>query len=324
MDMDSKMKTALGLDIGNGTIKFVLVSKEGELVDHVYTKNLGVIDTIKNGLKELRKDVEITAVGITGAGRNLASSFIGADVTKTEILAHAVGTLNFMPDVNTIFDLGQEDSKILILRKGVLVDFGMNQICSGGCGAFLENVAFRLGIPIQEFGDYALKAKEPALISGKCAVFGTTSCVHKLNAGVPKENILMGVAKSLIRNYLALVAKGKNIRPPYVFQGGVACNKAVKKALEEELGDEVIVNEHAPIIGAIGIAILAMESNPSNTAFKGFDLVDFEYSNTSFTCDKCPNHCEIINVIREGKVFATNGSRCERYDVDFSKVNSYA
>ncbi len=324
MYMDNKMKTALGLDIGNGTIKFVLVSKERELVDYVYTKNLGVIDTIKNGLKELRNDVEITAVGITGAGRNLASSFIGADITKTEILAHAVGTLNFMPDVNTIFDLGQEDSKILILRNGVLVDFGMNQICSGGCGAFLENVAFRLGIPIQDFGDYALRAKEPALISGKCAVFGTTSCVHKLNSGVPKENILMGVAKSLIRNYLALVAKGKNIRPPYVFQGGVACNKAVTKALEEELGGEVVVNEYAPIIGAIGIAILAMEANPAKTAFKGFDLVDFEYTNTSFTCDKCPNHCEIINVIREEKVFATNGSRCERYDVDFSKVNSYA
>jgi predicted CoA-substrate-specific enzyme activase len=317
--MKDKDKAVLGLDIGNGTIKFAIISHEGKLIDSLYTKNFGVIDTVKKGLKKLKNNVEITAVGITGAGRKLASAFIGADVIKTEILAHAIGTLHYMPEVKTIFDLGHEDSKILILRDEILIDFGMNQICSGGCGAFLENVAFRLGIDIEDFGDIALKAKEPALISGKCAVFGTTSCVHKLNAGVLKENILLGVAKSLIRNYLALVAKGKELKPPYVFQGGVSRNKAVVKALEEELKYKVNVLENAPIMGAIGIAILAMEANPSKTAFKGFELAKFEYTNTSFTCEKCPNNCEVTNVIKEGKIFASAGSRCERYEIDLSR-----
>lgn len=320
--MKKKIKVALGLDIGNGTIKFALITKEGKLIDWIYTKNLGVIKTVKKGLKELRKDVEITAVGTTGAGRKLAAAFIGADVTKTEILAHAVGTLYFIPNVKTIFDLGQEDSKILILRNEVLVDFGMNQICSGGCGAYLENVAFRLGIPIKKFGDIALKAKEPALISGKCAVFGTTSCVHKLNAGVSKENILLGVAKSLVRNYLALVAKGKKINPPYVFQGGVSYNRAVVKALEEELSYKVIVPEYAPIMGAIGVAILAQEANPVKSDFKGFNLVDFEYTTASFTCNSCSNNCEVIKIIKDEKIFASIGSRCERYNIDFSKTTS--
>ena len=314
-----KIKAALGLDIGNGTIKFALITKKGKLIDWVYIKNLGVIETIKEGLKKLRKDVEITAVGTTGAGRKLGAAFIGADITKTEILAHAVGALHFMPSAQTIFDLGQEDSKILILRNEVLVDFGMNQICSGGCGAYLENVAFRLGIPIEKFGDIALKSKSTATISGKCAVFGTTSCVHKLNAGVAKENILSGVATSLIRNYLALVAKGKDLKPPYIFQGGVSLNKAVVKALEEELSHKVIVPKHAPIIGAIGAAILAQEANPTKSVFKGFNLANFEYTTASFTCHKCPNRCEVINIIKDGEKIASLGSRCGRYNIDFSK-----
>ncbi len=322
--METKNKTGavLGLDIGNGTIKFALLSEEGNLIDWIYTKNLGVIDTITKGLRKLRDDVEITAVGTTGAGRKLAAAFIGADTTKTEILCHAVGTLHFIPEVKTIFDLGQEDSKILILRDEVLVDFGMNQICGGGCGAYLENVAFRLQIPIDKFGELALKAREPALISGKCAVFGTTSCVHKLNAGIPKENILSGVAKSLVRNYLALVAKGKDIKPPYVFQGGVSCNQAVAKALRDELGHEVVVPEYAPIMGAVGAAILARESKPEKTAFKGFNLAEFEFTTSPFTCDGCSNSCEVINVLRDDKVFASIGSRCDRYNMDFSKTSS--
>ncbi len=320
METKNKTEAALGLDIGNGTIKFALMSKDGELIDWLYTKNLGVIDTLTKGFKKLRKDVEIIAVGTTGAGRKLASAFIGGDVTKTEILCHAVGTMHFIPDVKTIFDLGQEDSKILILRDEVLVDFGMNQICGGGCGAYLENVAFRLQIPIDRFGELALKAKEPALISGKCAVFGTTSCVHKLNAGIPKENILSGVAKSLVRNYLALVAKGKDIKPPYVFQGGVSCNQAVAKALNDELGHEVIVPKFAPIMGAVGAAVLALEERPEQTAFKGFDLADFEFTTSPFTCDGCPNNCEVINVLKEEKVFASIGSRCDRYNMDFSRT----
>lgn len=313
------MKAALGLDIGNGTIKFALFSENGKLIDWLYTKNLGVIETIKQGLKKIKHNVEITAVGITGAGRELGSSFIGADVTKTEILAHAVGTLHFVPSAQTIFDLGQEDSKILILRHGILVDFAMNNICSGGCGAYLENVAFRLGLKVEQFAKLALKSKAPAIISGKCAVFGTTSCVHKLNAGVRKENILMGVAQSLVRNYLALLTKGKELKPPYLFQGGVSLNAAVVKALESELNHKVIVPRHAPIIGAIGAAILALENKPTKSAFKGFELADFNYSTTSFTCHHCPNHCEIINIIKKDKKIASLGSRCGRYNIDFSK-----
>jgi len=311
-------KVSLGVDIGNGTIKLVLLNENREVVDFIYTRNMGVIQTIKGALRDLigrNKDKKIVACGVIGAGRKLGSILLGSDVTVTEITATAVGILNYYPEKATVFEMGYEDSKILIIREGVLVDFAMNTICSANCGAYIENVSARMGIKVEEFSSYALKSKSPTNISGKCAVFGTSCCVSKLNMGVKKEDILMGVAKALVRNYFSMLAKGKNLSPPYIFCGGVSKNEAVVKAIEEFLGEKVIVPKYSNIIGAIGVAILAFENRENGSEFKGERILEKEYRVETEICNGCANNCELISVYEGERLIGKIGSRCGKYNI---------
>ncbi|MCM8772577.1 MAG: acyl-CoA dehydratase activase [Candidatus Omnitrophica bacterium] len=311
-------KLALGIDIGNGTIKCVLINKKKEVVDFIYTRNLGIIETLKKALKELfdrNKNVTIISCGIIGAGRKLGSILLSSNITTTEITATAIGVMNYFPENATCFEMGFEDSKILIIKNGVLVDFAMNTICSANCGAYIENVSARLGIKVEEFSDYALKSKSPANISGKCAVFGTSCCVSKINLGFKKEDILMGVAYALVRNYFSMLAKGKSIFPPYVFCGGVSKNKAIVKAIEDYLGEKVYVPEYSFLIGAIGVAILSLEKENSNFKFKGYEFLEKDYSTETTICDKCTNNCELVNIYENGKLLGRIGSNCGKYNL---------
>ncbi|MGC8976377.1 MAG: acyl-CoA dehydratase activase [Candidatus Ratteibacteria bacterium] len=309
-------KAVLGVDIGNGTIKCVLLNKDKEVIDYIYTRNLGVIETLKKAiftLLERNKNVEISSCGVIGAGRKLGSVLLSSNVVVTEIAATAVGVLNYFHENVTCFEMGFEDSKILIIRNGVLVDFAMNTVCSANCGAYIENVSSRLGIKIEEFSDYALKSKNPANISGKCAVFGTSCCVSKINMGFKKEDILMGVAYALVRNYFSMLAKGKSLIPPFVFCGGVSKNKAIVKAMEEYLNQKVIVPEFGFIIGAIGVAILSMEKEEKNV--KIYEFLEKDYSIETELCTRCTNNCELVSILEEGKLIGRFGSNCGKYNI---------
>jgi len=308
-------EVALGLDIGNGSIKIVLLSKNKKVIDFVYLRNLGIIETIKKGFEIIRnrnKDIKVIRCGIVGAGRLFGSKIIGTDIIKTEILAFSVGCLDCVPNASTLMDMGQEDGKLLIIKDDILIDFSMNSICSAGCGSYLENVASRFGIKIKDFSDIALKSKHPSLISGKCAVFGTSSCVSKLNLGTKIEDILMGVSKSLAQNYLYMLSKNKELKPPYVFGGGVSLNKSVVKALEQELNHEVIIPKNSTILSAIGIAILSLEKNILKSKFKGFGIIDSDFKTETYISDGCSNHCEITKIIKDGEIIDYIGNRCEK------------
>lgn len=314
------MKYYLGTDIGNGTIKTVLLTEKKELADYVYIQNNGAIESVQKALKILKEHLdligsyEIKGVGVIGAGRNLISKLIGSDIIRTEILSTAVGVLNYHLNVKTIFDLGKEDSKILCLENGILTDFSMNAICSAGCGAYLDNVAYRLGIYIDDFAGIALKSKNPSNISGKCSVFGTSSCVSQINSGAKKEDILRGVSKSLVSNYINMLGKGKELKPEYVFCGGVSQNKSVVKSLEEELNHEVIVPKYNTIIGAIGVALLTMEENIEKTNFKGFDLVNYDFKTKIRECKDCENSCMLNEIYQDKKLIGTLNSRCGKFN----------
>ncbi len=247
------MEAILGNDFGNGTTKLVLIDRNNSVIDSVYTNNDGIAKSLKRGLKQIserNKDVKIIACGVTGIAKNLVSTLVGADVAKSEVICHYKGIVNFISDVNTIFEIGFQDSKITAIENGVINKFSMNTVCSAGTGQFLVNLASRLDIPIEEFSDYALKSKNPTQIANKCSVFAASSCLSKLSEGCCKEDVLMGAAKSLIGNYLALLTKGIELQPPYIFQGGVSQNLAIVKALEDELDHKVIVPKYAPIMGA--------------------------------------------------------------------------
>jgi predicted CoA-substrate-specific enzyme activase len=303
----------LGVDVGSVSVKFALIDEAKNVIDTLYMRNHGVIPTVKKGLADfeaqLSNGAKVVGVGVTGSGAGFSKVLIGADVHKTEILAHAIGTLHFVPEVKVIFEIGGEDSKVIFLRDGIITGFEMNRICSGGAGAFLDSLAGRLDIPISEVGKLALRRENEVNIASRCTVFATTDAVHKLNTGYKLEDVLMGVCNGLIRNYLAMLYRRVS-PPPYTFQGATSKNVALKYALEQQLGSEVIVPPYAECLGAIGAAILALENRPEQTQFKGFQLADFDYQISSFTCQDCENHCEITQIMQSGEAIASNGSRC--------------
>jgi len=317
------LKGYIGIDVGSVTTKVVVIDEEGNpLGNPVYIRTQGQpIKAIQQGIamvkEDLPKNIEIRGAGTTGSARYLAGVMIGADVIRNEITAHAVAALRFNPNVNTIIEIGGQDSKIIILRDGLVVDFAMNTVCAAGTGSFLDRQAERLGIPIEEFGALALKAKTPVRIAGRCTVFAESDMIHKQQMGFSVEDIVAGLCEALVRNYLSNVAKGKKILPPIVFQGGVAANIGIKYAFQRALGCEVLVPPYHHVMGAIGAGLLAMEEirDGKRSRFRGFEVAEMNFETSSFECKGCSNRCEIVEIKTDGRLLARWGDRCGKWEV---------
>ncbi|MDI9480413.1 MAG: acyl-CoA dehydratase activase [Syntrophomonadaceae bacterium] len=316
------MKGFLGVDVGSVSTNIVVVDADGKLLVDRYLRTSGrPIEVVQQGIydigKELAGDVEILAAGTTGSARFLTSMIVGADVVKNEITAHAVAASNIVPGVRTIIEIGGQDSKIIILRDGVVTDFAMNTVCAAGTGSFLDQQASRLLIPIEEFGNYALKAKNPVRIAGRCAVFAESDMVHKQQLGYNTEDIIAGLCEALVRNYMNNVGKGKEILDPIIFQGGVAANAGLVQAFNHYLNTEVTVPPYFGVMGAIGAALLAKDiyAKKGSTNFKGFNLRDIKYVTTSFECKGCSNACEVVQFYQNGELLARWGDRCGKWEL---------
>ncbi|MDN5293651.1 MAG: hypothetical protein PWQ91_844 [Eubacteriales bacterium] len=311
----------LGIDVGSVSTNVVVIDEEGEVLSHLYIRTQGQpIKAVKRGLKETAEKVdgkvEICGVGTTGSARHLTAVMVGADTVKNEITAHAVAASHEVPDAQTILEIGGQDSKIIILRNGVVTDFAMNTVCAAGTGSFLDQQAARLGIPIEKFGELALQSKTPVRIAGRCGVFAESDMIHKQQLGHNLEDIIAGLCEALVRNYLNNVGKGKEILPKVVFQGGVAANVGIRAAFEKALQTEIIVPRYFNVMGAIGAALLARDAvkKKGGTNFKGFDVVDIDYRASSFECKGCANRCEVIEIYQEDEVIARWGDRCGKWE----------
>ena len=309
------MNAYMGVDIGSISTKGVIIDEENHILASSYLWTKGnPIDAVKALVSQLEKQVEkqeitILGIGTTGSARKLIGAMLGASVVKNEITAHAVGTLSLHPDVKTILEIGGQDSKIILLEDGIVVDYAMNTLCAAGTGSFLSSQAERLGVAVEDFGSIALKAKKPTKIAARCTVFAESDLVHKMQIGYSKEDIIAGLCKSVAQNYLNNVGKGKKIKGPVIFQGGVSKNIGVKKAFEEELGMDVIVDENGHLMGALGVAILS-KKKPLEKKFS-FSILDDHFETKGIECNKCPNHCEIICVRKNKKLIDAWGNRCE-------------
>lgn len=309
------MNAYMGVDIGSISTKGVIINEENHILASSYLWTKGnPIDAVKALVSQLEKQVEkqeitILGIGTTGSARKLIGAMLGASVVKNEITAHAVGTLSLHPDVKTILEIGGQDSKIILLEDGIVVDYAMNTLCAAGTGSFLSSQAERLGVAVEDFGSIALKAKKPTKIAARCTVFAESDLVHKMQIGYSKEDIIAGLCKSVAQNYLNNVGKGKKIKGPVIFQGGVSKNIGVKKAFEEELGMDVIVDEDGHLMGALGVAILS-KKKPLEKKFS-FSILDDHFETKGIECNKCPNHCEIICVRKNKELIDAWGNRCE-------------
>ncbi len=310
----------LGIDVGSVSTNMVVISEDDEVLVNLYIRTMGQpIKAVQQGLKDVAGqlgEIIIAGVGTTGSARHLTSVLVGADAVKNEITAHAVAASRMVPNAQTIFEIGGQDSKIILLRQGVVTDFAMNSVCAAGTGSFLDQQAARLNIPIEDFGGLALQAKAPVRIAGRCSVFAESDMIHKQQLGHNTQEIIAGLCEALVRNYLNNVGKGKEIIPPVVFQGGVAANIGIKAAFEKALGMEVIIPRYFDVMGAIGAAIISREAvkKADRTNFKGFDVSDFDYKAGSFECKGCANLCEVIEIAHDGQVIARWGDRCGKWE----------
>lgn len=218
------LKIYLGVDVGSVSTNLVALDSQLKVRETVYIRTMGhPVKATQQGFKELQSrlpQIEVLGVGATGSGRNLVAAMLGADEVKNEITAHAVAATHFHPEVRTVFEIGGQDSKLILLRDGVVIDFAMNTVCAAGTGSFLDQQALRLSIPIEEFGCWAARARQPVRIAGRCGVFAESDMIHKQQMGYPTEEIIAGLCEALARNYLNNLGKGKEILPPVVFQGG--------------------------------------------------------------------------------------------------------
>lgn len=303
----------LGIDSGSVSLKGVIIDDNNKIVKMHYTKNIGLIPSLKQVLKNLEIDKKIMGVGVTGSGRDFLNALIGADLVESEILSHYVATTTFYPDVKTIFDIGGEDSKLITINEHNQPSFAMNNACGGGCGGMIESIASRIGIAMEDIGETALKSKTSVDIPSKCGVFAQSAVVSKLNKGVPKEDIMMGVCRGLVGNYFAMLGKGKIISAPYVFQGATAKNKALVKCFEDDLKHKVIIPEYPEFMGAIGAAILSKENKKSKSNFKGFNNLDYNFETKTYYANGCTNKCEITEIYQDKYLrIAIIGNKCER------------
>ena len=312
----------LGVDVGSITTKAVLTEEDDQVVARAYIRNAGkpiaaIQEAMRSIVHQAGNPLPIRGVGTTGSARHLAAYLVGADIVKNEITAHALAVIDYVPDVKTIIEIGGQDSKIIIMRDHVVVDFAMNTVCAAGTGSFLDQQAARLGISIEEFGDRALASRIKVRIAGRCTVFAETDMIQKQQLGYQTEDIIAGLCDSLVKNYLNNVARGKEMLPPVVFQGGVAANKGIRQALERELGLEIIIPPYFDLMGAIGAAKLARRSGISETRFKGLDVAHVHFSTRSFECDGCGNTCDVMELMAEGEVVACWGDTCGRYSDTF-------
>lgn len=306
----------LGVDIGSISTKGVIIDDDNKIITSAYIWTEGnPVEAVKKLLSILKnnlpKDYKVKGIGTTGSARKLIGLMLKANIVKNEITAHAIGTLTFYPNIKTILEIGGQDSKIILIKNGIITNYAMNTLCAAGTGSFLSSQAKRLGINVEEFGDYALKSKNPVKIAARCTVFAESDLVHKAQVGYPKEDIIAGLCKSVVLNYLNNVGKGKKITPPIIFQGGVSKNKGVVKYFKEILKEDIIVDENSHLMGAIGIAVLARKNKTGNTY--SLEMNNLKFITKAFECHKCPNTCELLKIYRNDELVDSWGSKCGKY-----------
>ena len=314
----------LGIDVGSISTNVVALNEAGELLARQYLFTAGQpLEAVRQGLAQIGHDLagqlNVLGVGVTGSGRYLTGHYVGADVVRNEITAQARAAYAIDPTVDTIFEIGGQDSKYISLKRGAIVDFAMNSACAAGTGSFLQEQADRLELAIEgEFSDLAFRSRSPACLGERCTVFMESDLVHHQQQGAPVTNLTAGLAYSIAQNYLNRVVDSRQIGKNIFFQGGVAWNESVVAAFRQLTGRSITVPPNHDVTGAIGAALLASEGRHSKlygkSGFKGFFLADRQYESQVFECKQCPNLCEINKVTVSDEAPIYFGARCDIFE----------
>lgn len=326
-----KIDAYLGVDVGSISTNVVVADGAKRVLAKAYVMTAGrPIEAVRQGLEivvaQIGDKVRIRGAATTGSGRYLTGDFIGADTVINEITAQAQGAAIVNPQVDTIFEIGGQDSKYISLENGVVVDFEMNHACAAGTGSFLEEQAQKLGIRInKEFAQLAFESENPLKLGERCTVFMESDLLNFQQQGASTQDLVAGLSYSIVTNYLNRVVGRRKIGNNVCFQGGTAFNKAVWAAFEQVTGRPIMVPDHHEVTGALGAAAIAAEymqelsqrqGCPAVTKFRGFEnLTNIQYAVKTFVCQHCSNDCEIREVQMPGAEPLYYGSRCDRYNL---------
>ncbi|MGX8680663.1 MAG: acyl-CoA dehydratase activase-related protein, partial [bacterium] len=315
-------KVYLGIDVGSTTSKCILTDDEGAILYSFYNSNQGnplqlIIQIIKEIYQMLPEGCTIAKAGVTGYGEALIKAALKVDYGEVETIAHYRAAKSFEKDVDFILDIGGQDMKAITIRDNVIQNISLNEACSAGCGSFLETFAQSLGYTIEEFAALALKSKHPIDLGSRCTVFMNSKVKQAQKEGAPVEDISAGLSYSVIKNALYKVIKlrsKEDIGEKVVVQGGTFYNEAVLRAFEKETGILVVRPDIAGLMGAYGMARIAIENDDGepSTLLSLAELEKLTYTNQMRNCGKCTNNCMLtITSFNDGREYIS-GNRCER------------
>ncbi len=328
---NKKLKVYAGEDIGSTSTKLALVNEDEKIVVDFYRKTAGepveatkhLLRAMINLSKKYNSEIEIAGFSTTGSGRKLIGELFGADLIINEITAHAEGAKRLFEGVETIFEIGGQDSKYIRIENGNVVDSSMNYICAAGTGSFIEEQAKKLGYEISEVGDKILNISPP-FTSDRCTVFMEQDINRLLKKGFSKEEVLASVHYSVIQNYLNRVVGSRKIsKKSIVFMGATARNKALVAAIENLLNIEVNVSPYCYINGAFGAAVMLMgqmKKRRDKSRFRGIELLDMKVDIKKSECRLCVNRCQTFHAVdRDGNRLSSWGFMCGREEEEGMK-----
>lgn len=322
--IEGEFKGYLGVDVGSTSTKAVILDESGtRVMAKNYLMTAGkpveaIMEVFKNLYKDVGDKAKIMGVGVTGSGRYLVGSFIGADMIRNEITAQTRAAAELEPDAD-IIEIGGQDSKLVIKRNGVVVDYQMNKACAAGTGSFIDELAEQLGVSVKDgqFAALAFKAPHTIDLGSRCAAFMGQAVSSAQQEGVPLEVITASLSNSIAGNYLSKVVGTRQLGDKVILTGAVFYNDAIVSAFKQALPDRTtIVPEHKEVSGAIGAALLAKEEmSDAVSGFKGFrEVADREYTLSTFVCKICDNNCTITRMEIPGEAPTFYGSRCDLFD----------
>ncbi len=300
----------LGVDIGSTSTKLVLMDDDEKVLADIYRKTagdpIGATKLLFRALRALTErkgcQLEVLGVGTTGSGRKIAGSVIGADAIVNEISAHVAGAAKTDKTIDTIFEIGGQDSKYMHLVDGHIRDANMNYVCAAGTGSFVEEQAIKLGYNVADAGP-AVLGLYPPRATDRCTVFMEQDTTKLVQAGATPEEAFAAVMVSVIKNYLNKVVGNRyRNRDKIFFQGATARNPALVAAFERLLGVEVVVSPYCHVMGSYGVALLTRElmKGKETSKFLGLDLDERKITLRKEECDLCDNDCDITYADIEG------------------------
>ena len=313
-------KAYLGIDCGSTTTKLVLLSEDGKILYSYYSSNRGnPVTVIKEQLTKIYEicgeRIKIAGSAVTGYGEELIKNAFGVDAGVVETAAHYTAARRFMPGVDFILDIGGQDIKCFRIRNGAIDSIMLNEACSSGCGSFIETFARSMGYTAEEFSKKGLFARAPVNLGSRCTVFMNSSVKQSQKDGATAEDISAGLSVSVVKNAIYKVIRAtspEDLGENVVVQGGTLLNDAVLRALEKELGRNVVRPAIAGLMGAYGAALKAMNHKGESSLMGPEELTEFTHTSKTAVCKGCTNNCRLtVNTFSGGGRFIS-GNRCEK------------